>query len=80
MMFDSQFDTLFLATLGSVALVLLAAIALAGPRHRRKRADIERYMRRRHADTQRRRTIRALIFGDRRHKRISFQPGDRDPA
>lgn len=68
-----MFDTLFLSALGALGLLLLAATALAGPRRRRKRAGAERYMRRRHADTRRDRTIRSLVFGDRRRKRITFQ-------
>jgi hypothetical protein len=46
-----MFDTLFLAALGALALLLLAASALTGATRRRKRAGAERYMRRRHADT-----------------------------
>jgi Flp pilus assembly protein TadB len=72
-----MFDTLFLAALGALALLLLAASALTGATRRRKRAGAERYMRRRHADTQRRLTIRALVFGDRRRKRLTFRPDER---
>ena len=68
------FDILFLAALGSLALALLAVAALTGARARRRRAGAERYMRRRHAETRRYRTIRALVFGDRRRKRLTFRP------
>jgi len=71
-------DTLFLAALGSLALLVVAATALTGPMRRRKREGAERYMRRRHAETYRRATIRSLIFGDRRRKRLTFRPGDHE--
>ncbi|WP_375273065.1 hypothetical protein [Sphingomonas sp.] len=68
------FDTLFLAALGSLALAVLAVAALTGTQARRRRAGAERYMRRRHAETRRYRIIRALVFGDRRRKRLTFRP------
>jgi hypothetical protein len=74
----TMFDTLFLAILGTLALGLLAATAFTGALRRRKRDGVERYRRRRHAETHRRTAIRALIFGDRRRKRLTFRPGERE--
>ena len=73
-----MFDTLFLAILGTLALGLLAATALTGTLRRRKRDGGGRGRPRGHAATHRRTAIRALIFGDRRRKRLTFQPGERE--
>ncbi len=68
--------TLILAVIAAIAFVVVALVALGGPLRRRRRAAIERYMRREHAATRRRRTIRDMVFGHRRRKRITFQVRD----